>query len=317
MGDFNPCVSIIIPIYNGADYMCEAIDSAIKQTYENKEIIVVNDGSNDNGLTERIAKNYGNKIRYISKPNGGVSTALNCGILNMQGEYFSWLSHDDIYTPRKIEKSIEALADVENKKTIIYCNSIHIDKDSREIKSIHKRYSNKETKYYSWHDALLQLQQQGSMNGCAFLIHKSILEECGLFDEELRFNQDGFMWNKMFLKKHPLICIPDVCVKNRVHDKQLTQTGQALFRSDCEKMSVSLIPELIKASTKEKNCIVKYIEYNAKHANYSVVKKALNEGSEYVSICKKMKIYLLCAYGIIRPQIRKLYYKVSRGVKTS
>ena len=97
-----PLVSIIIPVYNGADYVAEAIDSALNQTYKNIEIIVVNDGSNDNGKTEKIVLSYGEKIRYFSKENGGVSSALNIGIANMKGEYFSWLSHDDMYLPSKI-----------------------------------------------------------------------------------------------------------------------------------------------------------------------------------------------------------------------
>jgi glycosyltransferase involved in cell wall biosynthesis len=77
---FNPKVSIIIPVYNGSNFLKEAIDSAIAQTYKNIEIIVINDGSSDNGATEKIAKSYGDKIRYFKKENGGVATALNLGI---------------------------------------------------------------------------------------------------------------------------------------------------------------------------------------------------------------------------------------------
>ena len=99
---FNPLVSIIIPVYNGENYVAEAIDSALAQTYDNIEIIVVNDGSEDR--TDEICKSYGNKIRYFKKENGGTSTALNLGIKNMNGEYFSWLSHDDKYYPNKIKR---------------------------------------------------------------------------------------------------------------------------------------------------------------------------------------------------------------------
>ena len=113
---FNPLVSIVIPVYNGENYLEEAIESALAQTYNNIEIIVVNDGSVDN--TDAICKKYKNKIRYFKKENGGVASALNLAIEKMQGKYFSWLSHDDLYFPQKIENQINFL--VGKKIKILY-----------------------------------------------------------------------------------------------------------------------------------------------------------------------------------------------------
>ena len=76
----SPKVSIVIPVYNGADLLSQAIDSALAQTYFPIEILVVNDGSGDGGATERIALSYGEKVRYFSKANGGVASALNFAI---------------------------------------------------------------------------------------------------------------------------------------------------------------------------------------------------------------------------------------------
>jgi glycosyltransferase involved in cell wall biosynthesis len=79
---FRPKVSIIIPVYNGENYLHEAIDSALAQTYKNIEILVINDGSTDN--TEKIALAYKDNINYFFKSNGGQSSALNFGIDKME-----------------------------------------------------------------------------------------------------------------------------------------------------------------------------------------------------------------------------------------
>ena len=117
--DLNPKVTIVIPVYNGANYLSEAIESALAQTYRNIEIIVVDDGSNDGGATEKIATSYKDRIRYYKKDNGGVAAALNLGIKKMTGEYFSWLSHDDMYEKTKIEDQVNYLNKNNSEDTIV------------------------------------------------------------------------------------------------------------------------------------------------------------------------------------------------------
>src|SRR4029077_15584065 len=108
---FNPMVSVVVPVYNGANYLGAAIESVLRQTYSNIEIVAVNDGSNDNGATERVALSYGKRVRYFFKSNGGVASALNRAISEARGEYISWLSHDDLYTSDKIERQISFLTE--------------------------------------------------------------------------------------------------------------------------------------------------------------------------------------------------------------
>ena len=133
--NFHPLVSIVIPVYNGSNYMREAIDSALNQSYDNIEVIVVNDGSTDNGATEAIALEYGDRIRYIAKENGGVATALNEGIKAMKGDYFSWLSHDDWISSEKIKNLINSLGDF-NKDTVVLSNYVNFSElDKKYYKS--------------------------------------------------------------------------------------------------------------------------------------------------------------------------------------
>ncbi len=121
-----PLVSIVIPVYNGANYVAEAIDSALAQTYSRIEVLVINDGSNDNNATRDIALSYGERIRYIEKENGGVASALNRGIKEMNGDYFSWLSHDDLYFPQKVQTQVDFLILLGCKDVIVYSDYRHV-----------------------------------------------------------------------------------------------------------------------------------------------------------------------------------------------
>lgn len=314
MESFKPLVSIIIPVYNGSNFMKEAIDSAISQTYKNIEIIVVNDGSTDE--TDDIALSYGEKIRYFKKENGGVSSALNLGIEKMKGEYFSWLSHDDVYTPDKIEKSIVALELCEDKNTLIYCASKKIDKNSMPLTN---GPAKPVQKFVSWQQAIFEMFKKGTYGGCAFLIPKKAFDICDGFSEEYRFIQDKTLWFKFFFNKFSILKIPDVCVMSRIHGGQLTQTGQTLFRKESCQVSDYMISELLKISSKENNFIKAYILYNAKYNVSEVVQKAVREAkkAKLLSAMDVLQIFVECCYGKVRPFIRKVYYRVFRKIKTS
>jgi hypothetical protein len=222
--NFNPKVSIVIPAYNGSNYLSQAIDSALAQTYKNIEIIVVNDGSNDDGATEKVAKSYGKKIRYFSKENGGVSTALNYGIKHMTGDYFAWLSHDDIYFPSYIETHIEYLASSQNKDIVTYTDfnivdeNLNIMLNDTIISSLHC-FDYKMTKLKPEY-ALLQ----GEINGGSVLISKHILDDIGLFNENLRVAQEREMWSRI-MKKYDFVNIPVVVSLIRTHREQVTRVN--------------------------------------------------------------------------------------------
>lgn len=177
----DPKVSILIPVYNGANYLREAIDSALSQTYMNVEVLVINDGSSDGGQTENIAKSYGDRIRYFSKENGGVSSALNLGIREMTGEYFSWLSHDDLYYNDKIAKQISFLREHPQLK-VVFSNSEIITSAGET------RYVQKTKGPDSISGAIHVLQTW--IFACALLVHRSCFDTIGLFNESNRTTQD-------------------------------------------------------------------------------------------------------------------------------
>lgn len=230
-----PRVSIIIPVYNGSDYMREAIDSALAQTYGNLEVIVVNDGSNDKGLTESIAREYGDRIVYYSKENGGVASALNLGIQRMTGKYFSWLSHDDVYHDNKIESQVRFLQR-RPESVIAYCDFEIIDRISRRI-GIRKLTPVPSDQFrYS-------ITVNSLVNGCTFLIPKACFDECGFFDESLRTVQDYDMWFRL-AEKYTIDHIPEVLVKSRHHSGQGSQKLAGMAKQETDDLVVKQLREL-------------------------------------------------------------------------
>lgn len=205
-------VSIVIPVFNGSNYLREAIDSALAQTYPDIEIVVVNDGSRDDGETERIALSYGDKIRYFSKKNGGVASALNMAIEKMSGDYFSWLSHDDLYCPEKVETQMRALAGMANPRAIAYGDhAVFYDNaaDAEEVRLPHVPPG--QFRYF--------ITVNNILHGCTLLIPRAAFDECGRFNEALRTTQDYDLWFRM-AEKYQFIHIPGALVKARSHAEQ-------------------------------------------------------------------------------------------------
>lgn len=221
----NPKVSIIIPVYNGSNYLKEAIDSALLQTYDNIEILVINDGSNDGGKTRSVALSYKDKIKYIEKDNGGVSTALNLGIENMTGDYFSWLSHDDLYEPDKVLKQVNELLKYGD-RTVVYSNYNIVDENTNLIGSVvlnHDEYMANP----------LQSIINMDINGITLLIPKKAFDECGVFDENLRCVQDYDLWVKI-MKTYKFIHMKDILASSRVHSKQVSNvSSRVVLEGNC------------------------------------------------------------------------------------
>lgn len=225
--DFNPLVSIVIPVYNGSNYMREAIDSALAQTYPHIEVIVVNDGSTDD--TDEIAKSYGDKIRYFKKENGGVSTALNLAIENMKGEYFSWLSHDDMYLPEKIESQINILKNLEDKTTVIYSGYKYIDENSNVLDEVkfEKRFALSEL-----NKPLFSLFHE-QLSGCTLLVHVSHFQRVGRFDTSLKTTQDYDLWFRI-LRNGTIHYDINCNTLSRLHHNQETITNSQHEKNCCE-----------------------------------------------------------------------------------
>ncbi len=179
-------VSIIIPAYNASAYIKEAIDSALAQTYENCEVIIVDDGSTDN--TKAVVSPFlkDRKVRYIFQANKGLAGARNTGIRASGGSYIALLDSDDIFLPDKIKEQVAAL-EARPDFGVCYCDLLHFT-DTEPRKIYHHRYR------YPSGDILESLLHRQFVNPLTVVVRREVFERHGYFDEGLRRSEDWDLW---------------------------------------------------------------------------------------------------------------------------
>ena len=196
-------VSIIIPAYNSEKYLAEAIQSAIAQTWLNKEVIVVDDGSADSSL--QIAKSFESLgVKAIHQSNKGAAAARNTGLVAATGSYIQFLDGDDLLSPEKIEKQIELLSAYPGYLGL--CETIHFfDNEDHTIQSALKEWYAEGTDNPT--DFLVKLYggsligpQYGGMIGLhAWLCPIDVIKKAGNWNEELTVDDDGEFFARVVL----------------------------------------------------------------------------------------------------------------------
>lgn len=307
----NPKVSIIIPVYNGSNFMRCAIDCALNQTYRNIEVIVVNDGSEDDGATDAIARSYGNRIRYYRKENGGVSSALNYGIARAEGDYLAWLSHDDAYTKTRIGDAVRLLAKHEmlGKRCVGFTGGYLMDACGMKIKDFRRNFE--ADRVYSGFEAMNIMVNNGTFYGCCFLFPQKVFEEVGAFDERLRYSQDALMWYRIFLAGYQLVSDNRPNVMSRMHGAQVSHTHRELFSHDALVISKLLAEPLTKADPTG-GLLIRYIQRLTKYECVEAVRYLYRFAEEngFMNLRNRMKIFCARVKGFFRCQIVKYGKKV-------
>jgi glycosyltransferase involved in cell wall biosynthesis len=202
-------VSVVIPVFNGTNYLRQAIDSVLAQTYPYFELIVVDDGSNDG--TWELIRSYGDAVRGYSKANGGVASALNHGLREMRGRWFAWLSHDDVWMPDKLALQVSYMADNPRFKAS-YTDFVLMDTDGKDFREIR-------TPWYPRTEALRALFENVYISGSTVLVEKTCFDALGSFSEQHRMTQDLEMWSRI-LMQFEFGRVPKALVGQRVHCAQ-------------------------------------------------------------------------------------------------
>lgn len=216
-----PLVSIVIPVFNGANYLDQAIDSALAQTWPHTEVIVVDDGSTDNGATRAVMARYGDRIRPFHKPNGGVASAVKMGVAKMRGDYFSWLSHDDLYHPEKTAVQIEALLAF-GRPGVAYSEADLIDEAGQSLPHLIRPFDENLAEEHALWSVL-----EGYINGCAILVSRECLVAAGPFNTSLPTTQDYEIWFRI-ARQFPFLLVPGRWTTQRLHDGQVSRQDRHL-----------------------------------------------------------------------------------------
>ena len=186
-GNDFPKVSVIIPLYNREDFIAQAVQSVLDQTYKNIELIVVDDGSTDS--SREVLKKFGGKIRileHLGHVNKGQSAAINLGLRFSEGKYVAILDSDDLFAPEKIQFQIEFLG--KNPDIgVVYTNGQAINEEGKFLYQIYDRSHN----VPEGPEAVL-LSSWFNVPSNA-LVERSVFDEVGEFDESMRSAQDHDM----------------------------------------------------------------------------------------------------------------------------
>lgn len=222
-GESRPLVSVVMPAYNSAQYITEAIDSVLQQDYPALEIIVVDDGSSDN--TTKIVARYGDKVSLLTQANQGSAAARNLGIRHANGKYIAFLDADDVWGPQKIRYQVEALATSGHK--MAYSRFIRWYPDTNG------EYSLPETEFGMPINP--NTSQDGIVTGSLYaellldcmvwtstvIVEKVELEKAGMFDESLRKGQDYDLWLKLS-RQIEMVGLEKPTALYRIHPDSIT-----------------------------------------------------------------------------------------------
>ncbi len=214
-----PSVSVIIPTYNRARMIGEAIESVLSQAYNDLELIVVDDGSSDE--TRKVVSNYFPQVNYLYQEHQGVSAARNCGIKHSRGEYLSFLDSDDLWLKEKLRSQMMFM-ESHPEAFICYTDEIWIRNGVRvNPMKKHQKYSG----MIFEHCLPLCIVSPSSV-----LIARTLFDKVGLFDEKLEACEHYDLWLRISVKypiyfiKRPLI------IKRGGHADQLSRKLMGLDR---------------------------------------------------------------------------------------
>ena len=207
-----PLVSVIIPTYNRDWVVKEAIDSVLEQDFNDYELIVVDDGSDDN--TPAILKAYGKKIIVLHQPNKGVSAARNHGLAAASGRLIAFLDSDDLWLPRKLSAQVKFFKD--HPDAVVNQTQEHWIRDGVRV--------NPKKKHHKFSGMIFEKSLALCLvSPSAVMIQKSLFGTVGVFDEHLPACEDYDLWLRISCRYPVHLIETALIIKRGGHADQLSK----------------------------------------------------------------------------------------------
>lgn len=224
----NGLVSIIIPTYNCERWVSDAIESSLRQSYPNREVIVIDDGSTDNTCT-LISERYGNRVKYIRQNNLGLAAARNRGLYEAKGDYIQFLDSDDLIKSDKIEIQIDAIRNIDG-YAVSYTDYRIIDINTNTI--LGNRYLSPNIPTESFYYSLIaDWETRFSVPVHCFLFKSAIFRDNNIrFDVSLPNHEDWDCWIRIFAFNPKVVFVNTICAFYRIKPSSMC-SDRALMRA--------------------------------------------------------------------------------------
>jgi len=202
-------VSVIIPTFNRREYVCQAIDSVLTQTWTDYEIVVVDDGSTD-GTASALHTRFGKRIEYVYQSNRGESAARNEAIRRSRGQYLALLDSDDLWMPTKLERQV-AMLESRPEMGLVSCHVNVITAEGEPVGAgpMHPEQTSDVV-------SLESLALASPVHASTIVVRRSCLTQVGGFDENIRYGEDWDLCLRI-AAKHPIGFVLEPLVELRTH----------------------------------------------------------------------------------------------------
>jgi glycosyltransferase involved in cell wall biosynthesis len=201
-----PKVSVIIPAYNAMAYLPETLDSVLRQSFQDIEVLIINDGSSDN-ILQWVANITDPRVKLISQENQRLAAARNTGIAHAKGEYIALLDADDLWEPTKLEKQVRCLDD-NSTVGLVHTWTLLIDSESNNTGKVLTPQLEG--------DAWQQIVQKNTIVVSSVMVRASCLEIVGEFERDLHYCEDYDMWIR-FASRYAFAVLREPLTKYRLH----------------------------------------------------------------------------------------------------